>query len=139
MAKKEIKIKKAAAPVKKVSRVKKVKPQEDIVDVIIKAMEDKKAHNIVCMDLRNVESAVTDFFIICHGTSTTQVEAIGNSVEDEVQKVLGERPFHAEGYRNGEWVLIDYFNVVAHIFIDEKRDFYRLEKLWADAEIRKVG
>jgi ribosome-associated protein len=141
---KEVKVKKAAAPakattVKKVSRVKKTKNTDDIVEVIIRAMEDKKAENIVCMDLRNVESAVTDFFIICHGSSNTQVEAIANNIEDEVNKTLNENPFHAEGYKNGEWILLDYFNVVAHIFVDEKRDFYRLEKLWADAEIRKVG
>lgn len=125
--------------IKKVTRSKKTPTGDDIVNVIIKAMEEKKAHNITCLDLRNVESAVTDYFVICHGTSATQVDAIGNSVEDMVKKKFNEKPFHTEGYKNAEWILIDYFTVVVHIFTEEKRDFYRLEKLWADAEVRKVG
>ncbi len=131
--------KERATPVKKVTRLKGIKKKEDIADVVIRAMEAKKAQQIVCMDLRKVESAVTDFFVICHGTSSTQVEAIAINIEDEVRKALNETPVHAEGYRNGEWILLDYFNVVAHIFLEEKRDFYKLEKLWADAEFRKVG
>lgn len=122
--------------------VKKSKPTKvslDIVDVITKAMVDKKALKVVCIDLRKIESASTDYFIICHGTSTTHVDAIASNVEDEVQKQLAEKPFHTEGYQNAEWILIDYFNVVVHVFLEEKRDFYRLEKLWADGEITTVN
>lgn len=126
-------------PLKKSASVKKAVAQKDLVSVIIKSMEDKKANNIVCLDLRNVESAVTDYFIICDAQSGTQVEAIGRNIEDEVQKQLNEKPFHSEGYQNAEWILIDYFNVVAHVFTDEKRGFYRLEKLWADAEVKTMS
>lgn len=111
----------------------------DIVDVITKAMVDKKAFKVVSIDLRKIESASTDFFIICHGSSTTHVDAIASSVEDEVQKQINEKPFHTEGYQNSEWVLVDYFNVVVHVFLEEKRDFYRLEKLWADGEIKAIN
>lgn len=91
------------------------------------------------MDLRSVKHAISDFFIVCHGDSRPQVEAIARSVEEEVFKRLKETPIHAEGKQNAEWILLDYFHVVVHIFIKEKREFYAIEKLWADAEIKKVA
>jgi len=83
-------------------------------------------------------NTITDYFIICHGTSRAQVEAIAESVQSEVKKAIGINAWHKEGYDNAEWILIDYFDVVVHIFIEEARNFYKLEKLWADAERTNV-
>jgi ribosome-associated protein len=112
---------------------------EIIAEIAIKGMQEKKAKNIVCMDLRKVHNSVTDFFIICHGDSNTQVDAIAGSVEEEVRKALGEKPWHREGFENAEWILLDYVDVVVHVFQKEQRDFYRIEALWADAETEVIG
>ncbi|MCX6312403.1 MAG: ribosome silencing factor [Bacteroidetes bacterium] len=101
---------------------------------MVKAIEEKKGDNIVCIDLRNIENRVCDYFIICDGNSTTQVDAIGGSVEFLVKKELGERPYRSEGYENKTWILIDYVNVIVHVFDKETRHFYNLESLWADGE-----
>ncbi len=119
----------------KVVRLKKYS-SGDLLSVITKGIQEKKGHDIVSLDLRNIKNAVADFFIVCHGDSKTQVDAIARSVEEEVYKKFKEDPFHMEGKGNAEWILIDYFNVVVHIFQKEKREFYGIEKLWADAEIR---
>jgi ribosome-associated protein len=108
-----------------------------LCNIIVAGMEEKKAHDIVVMDLRELESASTDFFVICHGQSDTQVGAIAKSIEDEVIKAIKERPWHKEGYENNEWVLLDYVNVVAHIFVEEQRTFFSLEDLWGDAKITR--
>lgn len=84
------------------------------------------------LDLRGL-SDVTDFFIICHGTSDRQVAAIANSIEEQLHGTLGRRPSHVEGLRSAEWVLMDYVDFVAHVFLADKRHFYRLERLWGDA------
>src|SRR5947208_15804778 len=97
---------------------------EKLKDNIVTGMQEKKAKEIVCIDLRNMKNAVTDFFIICHADSKTHVEAIADSVEEYVKKKTGERPFHKEGIANAEWILIDYFNAVAHVFNQEQREFY---------------
>ena len=112
---------------------------EQIKDEIIRGMQEKKAMEIVCIDLRDMKNAVTDFFIICHADSKTHVEAIADSVEDYVRKKTGERPFHKEGVANAEWILVDYFNAVAHIFNHEQREFYRIEQLWADAPSQQIA
>src|SRR6478736_449705 len=106
-----------------------------LADAVIKGMQEKKAHNITLLDLRKLKSAVADYFVVCHGNSDRQVEAIAGSVEDEVRKLTGEKPWHMEGMERAEWVLIDYINVVVHIFTEEKRHFYGIEELWGDAEI----
>ena len=90
------------------------------------------------MDLRGVDGTVTDFFVICEANSTTQIGAIKDSIEKVVREELGEKPWHTEGTSNLEWVLIDYVNVVAHVFNREKRTFFNLEELWADAEIKEI-
>lgn len=108
-----------------------------LADVVVKGMEERKGKNIVLMDLRKVKGSVTDFFVICEGDSDRQVEAIAKSVEEFVDKELNEDPWHREGYENSEWVLLDYINVVAHVFLPEKREFFGLEELWGDAEITK--
>ena len=95
----------------------------------------KKAKNVTIVNLTGVENRICDFFVICDADSKTHVEAIADSVQDVVRKKTNEKPFHAEGYENAEWILIDYINIVAHVFQKEIRDYYNLEALWADAEI----
>lgn len=111
---------------------------EELSKVIVKGMEEKKASDIVVMDLRGVKNAFTDFFVICSGTSDTQIEAISDSVETEVVKNNKERPFRSEGKNNKQWILMDYVDVVAHIFLKDKRSFYGLEELWGDAIITRI-
>ena len=111
------------------------KQTTDLVDAIIDGMQEKKAKNITIINLSEIENSVSDFFVICDADSKTHVEAIADSVDDIVQKKTSERPFHAEGYENAEWILLDYINVVVHVFQKETRHYYNLEALWADAEI----
>lgn len=107
-------------------------------EVVIKGIQEKKGHQITCLNLTNIPNSVCDFFIVCHGDSNTQVDAIADSVVHEVKQALGETPWQKEGYTNSEWILIDYTDVVVHVFHKAKRDFYRLEELWADAEITAI-
>jgi ribosome-associated protein len=100
---------------------------------VAQGMYEKKAEDIKILDMRNVKGASADFFVISHAASDKQVEAIANSVEDEVEKQSNEWPRHREGQVNNEWVLLDYFDVVAHVFQQEKREFYAVEELWGDA------
>lgn len=109
-----------------------------LVDVLIKGLQDKKAENIVTIDLRGLENAICDFFIICTGTSNTHVSALAKAAEEDARKTLGEKPWHSEGFGNAEWVLLDYVNTVVHIFQDEARNFYNIEGLWADAIITEI-
>ena len=111
---------------------------KNLSDNIVKGMQEKKALDIVVMDLREVKNAVADFFVICSGTSDKQLSAIADSVDEEVYKTLKENPWHTEGKHNKEWLLIDYTTVVAHIFKKDKRQFFALEKLWGDAEIKLI-
>lgn len=120
------------------AKTKKIDDKQLLIDVIIKGLQDKKAENIICIDMRKLENAVAEYFIICTGTSNTHVAALGGSVEKEVRNTLKDRPWHTEGYQNAEWVLLDYVNVVVHIFQNEQRNFYNLEGLWADAKITKL-
>ncbi len=107
--------------------------------ILSKGCRRKKAKEIVCIDLRNIKNSVADFFIICHADSKTHIESIAKSVEEYVFKKMGEEPLHIEGKTNSEWILMDYFNVVAHIFKQEQRQYYGIERLWADAEIHKIA
>lgn len=106
-----------------------------IVEVIIHGIQEKKGKDIVSLDLRNISSSVSDFFVVCHADSSTQAKAIADSVEDEMYKAFKEDPWHKEGFQNSEWIILDYVSVVVHIFRTEKRDFYGVEDLWGDAEI----
>ena len=101
--------------------------------VVIYGMQEKKAMDIVIIDLRNIQNSVADYFVVCSGNSDTQVDAIYNSVEEQVYKQLGEDPWNTEGIQHKEWVLLDYVDVVVHIFKKTQRDFYALEDLWGDA------
>lgn len=112
---------------------------EQLSKVIIKGMEEKKASNIILMDLRNIKNRFTDFFVICSGTSDTQLDAISDSIEEQVSKAGESKPWRTEGKSSKQWVLVDYVNVVAHIFLKDQREFYGLEELWGDAKITKIG
>jgi ribosome-associated protein len=115
-------------------RKKKSESSDLLTEIIIKGIQDKKGKNIVSLNLKNIHHAVSDYFIVCHGTSNIQVQAIAESVEDEVRKAIGAKPWHREGMQNAEWILLDYVDVVVHIFQENTRNFYNIEKLWADAE-----
>lgn len=134
-----VKLKKTATSTPKKKAVKKRDDFELLRETIIEGIQEKKGREIVSFDLRKLGSSVADCFIVCHGDSKTQVEAIARSVEEFVFKKLKEDPAHKEGLGNLEWVLLDYFSIVVHIFERESREFYGLERLWADAEIQKVA
>ena len=108
---------------------------KQLCDTIVEGMQENKANDIVVLDLRHIENSVCDFFVICSGDSSTQVDGISSSVQRHTRKELSEKPWNTEGKTNSEWVLLDYVSVVAHVFYKETREFYDLEELWAD-EIR---
>lgn len=112
---------------------------ETLSEVIVKGMQEKKATDIVVIDLRKVKNAVADFFVVCSGNSDKQVNAISDSVDEEVFKTLEENPWHMEGKNNKEWMLLDYINVVVHIFKKDRRHHYALEKLWGDGVITEIA
>ena len=109
-----------------------------LAKAIIKVIKQHKGKEVVSLDLREIETAICDFFIICHGTSSTHLSSIVDNVRKDVSKLMKEKPWHTEGESNKEWILMDYFDVVVHIFNQEKRDFYKLENLWADAQIKYI-
>ncbi|MDJ0645660.1 MAG: ribosome silencing factor [Flavobacteriaceae bacterium] len=117
----------------------KIKVSSDqLITEVIKGIEKVKGDNISILDLRDIENTVCDYFIICEGSSNTQVNAIAGSVQKTVSKALKDKPWHIEGEANAEWVLIDYVNVVVHIFQKQVREFYDIESLWGDAKITSV-
>ncbi|MTI32304.1 ribosome silencing factor [Xanthovirga aplysinae] len=117
---------------------KKSMSSEELSRLVVEGMTEKKATDVVILDLRNVKGAVADFFVIGTGNSDTQVDAIADSIDEHVYKNIQEDPWHREGRENKEWVLLDYVNVVAHVFKRETRDFFALEDLWGDAEITYI-
>ncbi len=118
---------------------KKADGTEILVESVINGIFEKKGEDVVKIDLRKLENRIADYFVICHASSTTQVDSISNSVEDIVRKEAGEKPLHVEGHENCLWVLIDYGDVIVHIFQEEYRNFYNLESLWADAGISRLN
>jgi len=115
---------------------KKVNQSTYISELAIHGIQEKKGNEIVRLDLRNLNSSVTDYFVVCHADSTTQVKAIANSIEDEIFKATQQEPWRKEGLEYGEWILLDYVDVVVHVFRTDKREFYGVEELWGDAEIK---
>lgn len=103
-------------------------------EAIVHGIQEKKGNDIVRLDLRNIHSSVADFFVICHAESSTQIKAIADSVEKEVFEATQQEPFRKEGLQNAEWILLDYVDVVVHVFKTDKRAFYGIEDLWGDAE-----
>jgi len=111
---------------------------EIVSEWIVEGMLEKKASDVVVMDLRNIKHAIADFFVLCCGNSDTQIDAIADAVEEEVHKNSKQNPWKREGRENKEWILLDYVDVVAHIFNKEKRKFYGLEELWGDAKFTHI-
>ncbi len=114
-------------------------PEEELVKIIIETIKSKKGKDIVSIDLRKVDNSICDYFIICHGESTTQVDAISEEIKLKTDEILDVKVGHIEGQQNRQWVLLDYFSVVVHVFLEEQRRFYHLEELWADGEISTHG
>ena len=115
---------------------KSINESSHISELAVYGIQEKKGNDIIRLDLRNIHSSVADYFVICHADSATQVRAIANSVEEEIYKTLKLDPIHKEGLENAEWILLDYFDVVIHIFKTDKREYYGVEDLWGDAEIK---
>lgn len=112
--------------------------QNDIIELIIEGIQDRKGSNIVHIDLSAIESAPTRDFIICQGSSTTQVSAIADNVREHLLEQAGIKPFNYDGYRNAQWIVIDYGYVLVHVFLPEVRDTYKLEELWSDATVNEI-
>ena len=119
--------------------VKKPVSTDELISVIIKGIDDVKGDDIQLLDLREIENTVCDYFIICSGSSNTQVNAITGSIQKLVSKELKDKPWHVEGQNNSEWILMDYVNVVVHVFQKHIREFYDIESLWGDAKITVIN
>jgi ribosome-associated protein len=118
---------------------KKIKETDDrLLEAVTEALLDKKAKDPIILDFRKLGNSLCDCFVVCHGTSRTQVEAIADGIIREVKKKTGSNPYHREGFENAEWILIDYADIIVHIFQESKREFYNLEQLWADADTIKI-
>ncbi|RKE90916.1 ribosome silencing factor [Ichthyenterobacterium magnum] len=111
---------------------------DQLITTVLAGIEDVKGKEITILDLRDIENTVCDYFIICEGTSNTQVNAIVNSIQKKVSKELKDNPWHVEGSDNAEWVLIDYVNVVVHVFQKHVREYYDIESLWGDAKTTTI-
>jgi ribosome-associated protein len=119
--------------------VKKPVSTDELISIIIKGIDDVKGDDIQLLDLREIENTVCDYFIICSGSSNTQVNAITGSIQKLVSKELKDKPWHVEGQNNSEWILMDYVNVVVHVFQKHIREFYDIESLWGDAKITVIN
>ena len=117
---------------------KKIEKKIDLSELIVHGMQEKKGVDITIIDLKGIKNAVADYFIICSGNSDTQVDAITDSIENEVYKITSQNPWHREGGGTREWILLDYVDVVAHVFLKDRRKFYSLEELWGDAKITNI-
>ena len=120
-------------------RKKKTGEIASLTDIILEAILDKKGKDPVVMDFTKMNNGLCDAFIICHGTSRPQVEALAANVIEEVKKKTGRNVFHKEGFENAEWILIDYNEIIVHIFQESRRLFYNLEQLWADTQIKRIN
>ena len=107
-----------------------------ISELVVHGIQEKKGNDIVRLDLRNIHSSVADYFVVCHAESSTQVKAIAQSVEEEIFKALKLDTWRKEGQQNADWIILDYIDVVVHIFKTDKREFYGIEDLWGDAEMQ---
>ncbi len=117
---------------------KKEKQTESLVKLVIEGILKKKGKKIITLNLSEIENSICSYFVICHGESTTQTSAIGESVVEVVFDKSGEKPLHKEGFENANWVLLDYSDVIVHVFLESYRELYRLEDLWADAKTELI-
>lgn len=120
------------------SKTEKESETEQLIKAVVEGIQRKKGVDIVKIDLRKINHTECKFFIVCHGNSSTQVDAIAHSVEDTVEELTAETAWHKDGYRNAVWILLDYADVMVHIFQKDARRFYDLENLWADANIELI-
>jgi ribosome-associated protein len=120
-------------------RKKKTDETESLTDVILGAIQNKKGKDPVVMDFKKMNNGICDAFIICHGTSRVQVEALATAVISDVKKKKGLNAYHREGFENAEWILIDFNEIIVHIFQENRRFFYNLEQLWADTKITRIN
>jgi ribosome-associated protein len=109
-----------------------------LAELVVKGMQEKKASNIVVLNLKSLKNAVSDYFVIASASSDSQLDAIASSIEEEIFNAVRQNPWQSEGRTNKEWVLLDYVDVVAHVFLKDKREFYALEELWGDANIKRI-
>jgi ribosome-associated protein len=117
---------------------KKEKTENKLLDAILEGIQRIKGKEITLIDLNSINHTECGYFVICHGTSNTQVDSIAHSVEDTVKELTGENVWHRDGYRNSIWILLDYGDIMVHVFQEEAREFYNLEELWADAKITRI-
>jgi len=118
--------------------IKKTDGVNNLIEKIVDGISDVKGQNIKMIDLRKIENRICDFYIVCSGSSNTHVSAILESVKKKISKNLKEKPSHTEGEENAEWILLDYINVVVHIFQEQVREFYKIEELWGDCKINMI-
>ncbi len=111
---------------------------DELIALILEGIEGVKGQKVNLLDLRDIENTVCDYFIICNGTSNTHVNAIVGSIRKIVSKAIGDKPWHVEGKDNAEWILMDYVNVVVHVFQKQIREYYDIEGLWGDAKVTEV-
>ncbi|RZK17298.1 MAG: ribosome silencing factor [Hymenobacter sp.] len=111
---------------------------DTLAEVAVRGMQERKGTDIVVLNLKELKNAVADYFVICSASSDTQLDALARSVEEEVEKLTGQYPWQTEGRTNREWVLLDYVDVVVHVFLRDRRQFYALEELWGDAEFTYI-
>ena len=121
------------------TRIRKRLSTEALNDLIIDSIQDIKGKNIIKLDLRQLDDAPTDFFIICEGTSTTQVKSIADNIYKRLKEEADNLPLHFEGQQSAHWICLDYFDIVVHVFYPETRAFYQLEDLWSDAMFTEFG
>ncbi len=117
----------------------KISNADDSIAAILKAIDEVKGVDVQILDLREIENTVCDYFIICTGTSNTHVNAISGLVQKQVSKLTKDKPWHVEGEGNSEWILLDYVNIVVHIFQKHIREYYDIESLWGDAKITTIS
>lgn len=127
----------AVLSTRKVKSANRLNSRSKIIKTIVAAIQEKKGENIVSLDLRKINEAVADFFIICEADNQLQIKAIAENIEDKVRKQCDENPYHHEGFQSLQWVLVDYVNVVVHVMLTETRKFYKLEEMWSDAASEK--
>lgn len=118
--------------------IKKLSRQSRIYKIILQALQERKAEKLKVLDLRNINEAVADFFVIAEATTSTQVKAIADKIQDLVLEQCSERPHRTEGYQYAKWVLVDYINIVVHVMQPETRAFYNLEEMWHDAPMLEI-
>lgn len=111
---------------------------DTLAEIAVRGLQERKGSDIVVLNLKELKNAVADYFIIASASSDTQLDALARSVEEEVEKVTGQAPWQSEGRTNREWILLDYVDVVVHVFLRDRRQFYALEELWGDAEFTYV-